>query len=109
MIQILNDRERDQLFLKACFEENESALNQWNTDSYWTEVAMAIKTVLNKNASGLFSREWMENLIVDCTSAIYEQHSTFPSRFLSLKTRVQRFAFAYAAKYLKEYLNTKPL
>jgi hypothetical protein len=104
----MNDYERDELFLKACFEDDRKALDQWNIDSYWTEVALVIKSVLDCKVPGRFNQEWTTHLVVDCTRAIYEKHATLPSRFRSLKTMVQRFAFAYATKYLRESLKAKP-
>jgi hypothetical protein len=98
----LNDCDRDRLFLKACFEGDSAALSQWSVDSYWTEVARAMKEASDKLVSGRLSRELLTSLIVDCTWAIYEQHRTFPSHIFGLKTRARRYAFAYMRKYLTE-------
>jgi hypothetical protein len=105
--QFVNDRQRDQIFLKQCFEENRSALDQWNIDSYWTEIAETIKSVLDHKVAGRTDKTLLTELIVDCTWAIYQQYATFPSHFFSLKTRVRWYAMAYVSKYLKEFLRPK--
>jgi hypothetical protein len=102
MFQVINDCERDRFLLKACHLGEKAALEQWTVDSYWTEVAQAMKSASDRRAPGQLSLELLTNLIVDCTAAIYEQHSTLPSHLFSLKTKVRKFAFAYMMKYLKE-------
>lgn len=100
---MLNDRLRDQILLKRCFEEDDAALIQWMVDSYRTEVIRTIKAVIDHKLPGR-NQELIANLVVHCTRTIYENYEKLPSRFHSLKTQVQKFAFSYVNAYLAEYL-----
>lgn len=98
---MLNNRLKDQQFLEVCFREEVAALDRWLVDSYFMEVAEAIKEGFYRHATGRIDRVFLEQMIVDCTSAIYEQHATLPSGVFQLKTVVRRFAFSYIRRYLR--------
>jgi hypothetical protein len=100
---MLNDRQRDQVLLKSCLEGDQDALIQWKVASYRTEVIRTIKAVVDHKVPGRH-QELIKNLVVHCTWMIYENYAKVPSRFYSLKTQVQKFAFSYVNAYLREYL-----
>lgn len=99
---VLNNKTKDQLFLQACFDNKQDALDHWGRE-YWREVAHSIKEVLSRYSyNGLVDDKIRQELTVDCTEAIYEQYQSLPSHFFSLKTQVRKYALAYAKKYLKD-------
>lgn len=102
MSPFLNNRERDQLFLEACYQEDRAALDRWIVESYQTEVAQAMKAAADEMAPVRLSSALVINLVVECTSVIYRDHAKLPSRFHTLKARVRNFAFAYMVQYLRE-------
>jgi hypothetical protein len=101
---VLNDRQRDQILLKRCFEEDRSALIHWDVDSYRTEVIRTIKAVIDCKLPGGLSKDLLANLVIHCTWCMYERYEKLPSHVFSLKTQVQKFAFGYANDYLSKYL-----
>lgn len=100
---MLNDRERDQILLKRCFEEDRAAQIQWSVDSYRTEVIRTIKAVINDKLPGR-NQDLIASLVTHCTWTIYKNYEKLPSHFGSLKTQVRKFAFGYVNAYLAEYL-----
>jgi hypothetical protein len=108
MFPSLNDRERDQIFLKLCFEEDRAALIQWNVDSYRTEVIRTIKAVIDRKVPGRLRSRLITSLVEDCTWIIYENYGTLPSSLHVLKIQVRKFTLAYVNKYLADFLRTNP-
>jgi hypothetical protein len=96
----LISHKRDQLFLKACYEEDREALARWNVESYHTEVLEAMKAAADQVRPSRLNRELVTSLVVACTAAIYEDHANLPSVLYGLKARVRSVAFAYMKKYL---------
>ena len=97
---MLNNRLRDQLLLEACLRGEKEALDRWLIDSYEREVGETVAELLHRHTPGRVDRDFLEEVIVDCTSAIYEQYEVIPSRFFQLKTIARRYAFSYTMRYL---------
>jgi hypothetical protein len=96
----LNNVLADQFFLRSCFNEDPTALRRWEIDSYQKQICMAFKKAADKMAPGQLEPGEIKALFIHCTSAIYEQHETFPDNICSLKTQVGKYAYAYMIKYL---------
>jgi hypothetical protein len=99
---MFNNKLADQRFLEACWRGDQQALDMWAVRSFWSEVAEAVRgTVLRYVWGRDADPDFVTELIVTCTWAIYEQHSTLPSRFFDLKVVVRRFALSYTKKYIR--------
>ena len=102
MFRTLKDRQREQLFLELCSRGDSKALVQWNTLSYWTEVAQGMKAAADKMLPGLLDSNLIPELVIACNAAIFREHAKVPSLFFDLKSRVRGAAFAYMLKFIRE-------
>jgi len=98
---VFNNKLADQIFLKACYDDDQQALDQWSVQSYWTEVVEAIRGTLYRYSYTRVDNSLIRELSVNCTSRIYEQYMTVPSRWYDLKTVVRGYAIFYTKQYVQ--------
>jgi hypothetical protein len=102
---MLNNKLKNKLFLKACFNGDRKALDLWNV-LYWPEVEGAVKIVVSKQTVGPLDPNLVGALVVDCTNQIYQQWRQIPSAIFDLKTRVRKYAISYTITYFKRVAGT---